>query len=290
MSNAQKYANQAMLVTLSISKWSASKTDKSVTEDVISQNGAEHGAGRFTKRLISKNDADLKAINSAASQLRLFHRSLTMPWDNNGRDLLPAKAFLKYKSKMTELENAYYLAVDNFISGYNLKVRTAQATLGHMFNIDDYPMEDDIRACYGVDLKVEPVPLGANLKVGISQQFLDEEREKIEASVLERVRSAHKTLYQRLQKVAGNVIELMSRDEANFKSTFITNVMETANLLEMLDLEDDGQLQDSARKLKEAVNRYGYHRLKEDEEARKEVKEDAQAQLERLKKAVDQMA
>jgi len=287
---AQKYANQAMVVTLNISRWTATKTDKRVTDDAVTQNGAESGAGRFTKRLISKNDEDLKAINQAASQLRQFHREMTMPWDGNGRDLLPAKAFLKYKSRMTNLEADFNSAVTGFLNNYREKVNRASVLLGHMFNSEDYPNESDLRGCYSIELKVEPVPLGVNLKVGISEQYLEEERAKIEEDVMARVRKAHQTLYRRLQNVAERTLSALTREGGQFKSTYIKNVKETADILEMLDLEGDKKLKDSAERLREAVNRHGYHKVKDDEEARKEVVQDIESELERINQAVDEMA
>jgi outer membrane protein assembly factor BamA len=66
--------------------------------------------------------------------------------------------------------------------------------------------------------------------------------------------------------------------------------METADMLEMLDLENDSKLQESAQKIKEAVLKNGYETLKEDEDARKDVVRDVEGELDEITKAVEEMA
>jgi hypothetical protein len=285
-----KYANQAMLVKLSISKWTAIKTDENATQDVLIANSAEKEAGAFKKKLISRSDPEFKAINRAANAIRSFHSQMTMPWDKSGRDLLPAKAFLKYKQRMTELEDQFNTAVRAFCSNYAIKLNQAQIMLGSLFQAADYPSPSEISGYYGICVVTEPIPMGENLKVGISQQFLEEERRRIEEDVRKKTREAHKSLYKRLETVASRVVETLSREEPNFRKSFISQVMETADMLEMLDLENDSKLQESAQKIKEAVLKNGYETLKEDEDARKDVVRDVEGELDEITKAVEEMA
>lgn len=285
------YKSQSMLVKLTIKKWTATVTDKRVTSEAISQNLAQDDAGTFRKRLIPRTDKDFKAIGSAASKLRQYHKTMTVPWENGGRDLLSARAFLEYKAEMTQLTDNFDSAVRTFVAVYQQKLNDSQVMLGNMFQAGDYPSSVEVNSLYGISLNMEPLPSGEDFNApGIPQEMIDEERAKIEADVSQKVQAAHKSLYQRLEKVASNVVEVLNREEPNFKRSFITQVLETAEILEMLDIEGDEKLHERAEKIRDAVNSAGYDALKNSVNERKRVASDVEDELEEITRTVDEMA
>lgn len=287
---AKDYKKEAMVVVLKVSRWTALVTDKAVSEDTKTRYNADHTAGSFKKKLIPGNDPDMKAIGSAANQIRTYHKSMTLPWDKSGRDLLPAKAFLKYKQRMTELEANFDLAVSAFMSAYAQKIEDAKVRLGSMFESSDFPLPHELKAMYGVDVHIEPLPDGENLKVGISQEELDKAKEAIERDVTTKVKGAHKALYQRLGEVAGKVVEALKADEPTFKKATLQNVLEMCDITPMLDIEGDEELQHTAKKLKDTIENAGFHKLKEDKEHRARVKDSVADELEKINRAVSEMA
>jgi len=66
--------NKAMLVTLSISQWTARKQDKSVTAEVETAHGA-HDSGKFNKLLVAKEL--LEPITKLTAKIRESHHFST---------------------------------------------------------------------------------------------------------------------------------------------------------------------------------------------------------------------
>src|SRR5690606_4902913 len=89
---------KAMLASVGIGIWTASKHDKKATQDVHDIHGAIN-AGRFNKHLISKNH--LRDLQALVSEIRKFHTDNTLPWGKRGERLLPSDNYMKYTSKMS---------------------------------------------------------------------------------------------------------------------------------------------------------------------------------------------
>ena len=85
-------AARAMLAGLTISQWSARKTDKRATREVHTHHNAKDDSGTYRKALVAKSA--LEGIAAIASEARGTHYALTLPWLDSGARLLPAAAVL----------------------------------------------------------------------------------------------------------------------------------------------------------------------------------------------------
>jgi len=124
--------DEAMIVRLSISKWTARKFDKTITQKVIREYGTADDSGRFNKVLIAKES--IQVIDRAATAARAFHYEQTLPWDDAGGRILPAKNFMAYSKEMRTLKEKFGEAVREFVQNYPQYREEAETRLSGMFN------------------------------------------------------------------------------------------------------------------------------------------------------------
>src|SRR5262249_52087416 len=74
-------ADRAVLVNLSISQWSAAKSDKTVNREVAQKHGSEEKMGNYRKQLVAK-DA-VKKYTELAGAIRAEFYRMTLPWGDN---------------------------------------------------------------------------------------------------------------------------------------------------------------------------------------------------------------
>ena len=106
----------AMLVELSISCWTARKLDKRVSQEVDTTSGAKSRAGNYNKNLLAGTQK-LDNIVKFAANARAWHNVNTLPWSDNGLRLLPVENFLRYKERLSELEQEYNALVQDLPTG-----------------------------------------------------------------------------------------------------------------------------------------------------------------------------
>ena len=109
-------SSRAMLAQLSISQWTARKTDKRASAEILSRNDATRDSGRFNKSLVAKHA--LEGIASVAAAARAAHVEMSLPWMQDGTRILPVDAFNRYTETMQKLRNEFEHAVSDFCDSY----------------------------------------------------------------------------------------------------------------------------------------------------------------------------
>ena len=274
------YSKKAMLVTLTLSKWTASKKDKRATADVQYSHGAADGSVRVTKSLIVRERLDrLKGIDRA---MREYFDSVTLPWDGNGRRVLPSAMFFEFKQRMSEMEAQREEIVRDFIRDYPDYVDEARDMLNGLFDEADYPPQDEMAGKFSVALNVEPVPTGNSLHVDIAEEYLSEQRKAIEERVTGMMRQAHRDLYERLHEVVAHLRDSMEEGKS-FRASTIDKIVELCDLIPDLSIQDDMRLKDIATKAKAAVTRFPVDTIRDNKTAAKMT----QNELSRQVKAIE---
>ena len=168
----------AVLVDLSLSMWSAERTDRSVGIKVKEDHNAVGNTGRYLKNLMAGCDSRLKDVRSAYQFARATHYNLTLPWVSDptaqravGPRLLPNALFERYLTEMGKLQRAAHALRDEFIQEYPTLIQTAQANLGDMANPDEYPTPAEISAAFKLKFDFQPIP-ATNAFRGLSDAML----------------------------------------------------------------------------------------------------------------------
>jgi hypothetical protein len=278
--------DKAMLVTLSVSAWTARKFDRSATEETIKSADATADAGRFNKLLVEKSA--LAPLEKIAGSARNAHYSLTMPWSDSGARLLPAAVYLDYQAKMRAFREDYAAAVEVFVTGYEAHKEAARKQLGNLFKDSDYPTLGDVRRRFGMSVAIDPVPAGEDFRVSLGDAQAAMIRAEIEQRAASQLESAMRDLYQRVADVTGRMAERLTaykpgekgqRAEGTFKDSLVGNVRELAALLPALNVTGDPRLNAIAKRMESELIQHDATELREDLEARKSVADAAAAIL-----------
>lgn len=228
----------AMIVKLAMRAWSASRTDKAVSEEIASAKGATPDAGRYVKNLVDRTA--LKNVRAAMHELREHHHRMTRPWDDDGRRLVPLALLPSYEADMGRLTEAFQACVDAFIAEYPGLRDYAAMTLGEMFDPGDYPTEAEIADRFGVELHFEPMPKGDHAPPGYE--------DRVEKAVKARMKESHDELFNRvvnsLTELNRKLIAHDQRIEADdkrgrFRLSVLDDLEGLVEILPSLNIEND---------------------------------------------------
>lgn len=244
-------SSRAMLVSLSITAWTARKLDKRVTNKVLADNHAPADAGRFNKTLIA--DELLKKITQIDNECRAEHYRLTLPWSNDGARILPAKLFFDYREKMTAFRQQRETAVREFVDAYPELVRDARIRLNGLFNEADYPSAGRVAGRFTFNASYGPLPTGDDFRVNLSDDELGRIRNDIDRQTRSAMADGMRDAWQRLYDVVRHAAERLSDPDAIFRDTLIGNIRDICGLLPALNVTDDPQLETARQAVESAL-------------------------------------
>ena len=229
--------NKAMIVTLNVSCWTARKQDRRVAQEVDAAHNAKD-AGRYNKLLIDKKYLD--PLTSHAGAIRQYHYKMTLPWMDNGSRLLPSKLFMEYRNGLDQLKTKFEILINNFIVMYDhTLVQDARMRLGTLYDPSDYPPGSELRAKFGVETDILPVPSGADFRVDVANSEVARIQEEITRRVNERQKQAMQEAWTRVREVVSTIYERTSADKAVIRESLMDNATELVRLLPGLNISDD---------------------------------------------------
>lgn len=227
---------RAMLVTLSISQWSARKQDKKVTAEVELAHAA-HNAGKFNKMLVAKDL--LEPLNQISGKIRDTHYKLTLSWDDNGARMLPSRLFAEHTAAMRTHRADFDKALNDFVAVYPAEVQAARNRLGTMYNPGDYPDPSEIRSKFGMSIRYFPVPAAEDFRVDVGEEAKAEICASITQSIADRQSKAVQSTFTRVKDVVARFATTLSDPEAKIYDTMVTNAIDLCSVLEGLNITDD---------------------------------------------------
>lgn len=272
--------DEAMVVRLSISQWSARKFDRNVTQKVAQDFNVSTNVGNYRKALIA--DDAVKAVAKVATEARDYHYTNTLPWDDVGGRLLPSKNFMAYSQKMRELRAQFESAVKTFLDNYEGLRDEARTRLKGMFNPADYPSKTDIVRRYGFSTDIEPVPVADDFRVRLQDDDAARIRKEIEQTVQDRASKAMGDLYERLAETVGHFAEKLSDTDSIFRDSLVENVIELVDLLPRLNVANDKRLNDLRKEVKEKLCGFEPSTLRNEPVARAQAAKDAKDILKKM--------
>lgn len=267
--------DSAMLVTLTISQWTARKHDRSVSNEVDRNHGAKD-AGRYNKLLIRKDALD--PMDQIASAARAYLYKMTHAWGDNGERLLPAALFLEFSQTMQQMRNEFESRVQTFVVSYPTLVQEARTRLGSLYDPQDYPA--DVRSKFSFPPPaVTPIPSANDFRVKLNQDYVDSIKADLVSRLEARQKDTLKQCWMRVRKVVSKITELGDKDAKVFDSV-ITNARDLIDILPALNLTNDQELIDIASELQSIL--VPPDRLRQDKRLKQDVASKADAILAKL--------
>lgn len=266
-------ASSAMLVELSISRWTAMKLDKRASSDVTSQNHAKKGMARVNKSLLG-GCAELDAIHKLTGAARNMHYAMTMPWSDTGLRLLPTAQYFKYHQTMTEMQAEFDRLVYQFLDAYDWEISQAQATLGALFNRDEYPTRTGLINKFGFKLSYIPLPEAGDFRIDVGAEATAQLRAEYDKFYSTQLQSAMTDVWQRTYDALSRMSERLDHSEGKkiFRDSLVENVLDMVELLRACNVTGDTQMTAMADRLDAALRFVTPDGLRRSETARIETK------------------
>lgn len=228
--------NNSLIVSLSISKWTARKHDKKITDEVRDQHNASHDAGRYNKLLAAKQF--LEPIQKIESEARTFHYEKTLPWGDNNERLLPSAMFFEYESTMLRFKGDFEVAIAKFFDNYDDVIADAKVRLNGMFRESDYPKKADVLEKFAFKVGFMPVPEG-DFRVNLSAEEVSRLKISVESEITNRMHNAVKDIWTRIKDQLVHMRERLSDPKAVFRDSLFDNLKDLIHLLPKLNITDD---------------------------------------------------
>lgn len=272
--------DNAFLVRLSVSVWTARKLDKDATRDAKARAGAEDKAGVKVYKSVIAADA-LDAIARIANAARIEHRKRTVPWAYDGPGAITAEGYPAYKAAMAGYERDFHAAVSAFYAVYESEREHARAYLGGLFNDADYPAMDTLRSKFAFSVSAEPMPQAEHFRVqGLPAPVVEEIKKDIVANNAKALDNANQSAWSRvIERVEKLKLGLEGykpaavnggKVEGKFHDTLVDNVAELADMIPSINVANDPDLSRMQQKLR-ALTAYTAQDLRVDANLRADV-------------------
>jgi hypothetical protein len=231
---------KAMLVKLSISQWYNRAIDRKVADEIAQRYEVTEQEDKYVKTLLPR--VAVRNIQRAISDLRTFHYANTLPWQDDSVRILSSGNFFQYQQGIAARRAKLEEAVDEFVSNYPKWLDHARKTKKGLFDETQYPTASGIRDHYKVSVTFLPFPNVADFRVDIDDKELERIKAQTVQTLTEALRSANQSLIDRLYERVHLLYSALNDPEKIFRDSTVTSIMETADLVERLNVTNDDRV------------------------------------------------
>lgn len=239
--------SNSVVVSLSVSQWTARKLDKKITDEVNTTHAASNDAGRYNKLLVAKEFTE--AVSKVVNKARTFHYENTLAWGDNNERLLPSANYFTYVTEMNLMRSEFENAVTAFLKNYDAVIDDAQKRLNGMFKLSDYPSRTEIIEKFSFRTSFFPVP-DTDFRVQLDSVEVDKLREALGAEINNRLADAVKGVWERINTQLVHMRETLSQSDKVFRNSLFDNLNELVDLLPKLNVTNDKAISEICGQMK----------------------------------------
>jgi len=231
---------KAMLVKLSISQWYNRVIDRKVTDEIAQKYEVTEQEDKYVKTLLPR--IAVRNIQSAINDLRTFHYTNTLPWRDDNVRILSSSNFFQYQQGIAARRAKLEEAVDDFVEKYPKWLDYARKVKKGLFDETQYPTASGIRDHYRVSVTFMPFPNVADFRIDIDSNELERIKKQTQAALVDALNSANQHLIDRLYERVHLLYSALNDPEKIFRDSTVTSIIETADLVERLNVTNDDRV------------------------------------------------
>lgn len=228
---------KALLVKLSVSQWYNRAIDHKVTDEIAQRYEITEQEDKYVKTLLPR--VAVRNIQRAISDLRTFHYANTLPWQDDSVRILSSGNFFQYQQGIAARRAKLDEAVAEFVSNYPKWLNNARNTKKGLFDETQYPTASGISDHYKVNVTFLPFPNVADFRVDIDGKELEQIKSQTAQALTEALNSANQNLIDRLYERVYLLYSALNDPEKIFRDNTVTSIVETADLVERLNVTSD---------------------------------------------------
>jgi hypothetical protein len=274
-------ASSAVLVSVDISVWSATKQDRGISDEVTTSKNADKHAGRYVKNLLANHPKHKAVVNYRQTIYNWLQRR-TYKW-NQSQNLLPSVDVPKFKQEYHEHEIAFHGLVDSLTSDYDSIVSDMAFKQGTMFNRDDYPTKEQVHAKFSLNLYVSEVPMN-DFRCGIANDIADDLFNTYKRQTNGIIESIAQEQSERMVEVMESISHCCGVDESEVNGevrtkrrkiydTTIQKALEMCESFKRFNLKNDSGLEQARASLEEVLRGVKAEDIRDSDAVRHHVKE-----------------
>jgi hypothetical protein len=235
--------NRALLVSLSITTWTARKFDRQITTDVNRQYGASADAGRYNKHLLAGSvKGSYNRLMNVSQAIRLEHYHRTLPWTDEGWRILPSDQYMTYMGWYRGQRGKFETALTDFTSDYPL-IRSQQVSGNPLFKPGDYPDVKDIEQKFSINVDFSPIMTSGDIRMNLAAEEMAEIERSVTNRVTQGMQTAMQDAWHRLHKVTENIAVKCADPDARLYKSMMENAKDLCTVLVNLNITRDPQLE-----------------------------------------------
>ena len=283
-------ATSALIVSVDVNVWTATKQDKAISNEVTQAKRASAEAGKFTKNLLADSPDHKALLNYRQTVYNWLQRS-TYDWAGSMR-LLPIVNLERFKKEYEAHEKAFADLLDKFIVAYPSLISDAAFKQGDMFNRSEYPDVVDVKAKFRIKLHVSQVPSNDFRAGGIASAIAEDLKQHYERQTADIIDTVMNDASTRLVEIAERLKNACAEPEADddgkvkrkkIYDTTVTQAKEICDTLKAFNLTNNSALSAAVHDLAFTLDGIGVEELRESAYTRKEVHDSIDEMLSKFK-------
>lgn len=203
---------------------------------------------RVSKQLLESKR--LEDIRKADGELRRYLYDICLPFDI-GVHLVSLAAVEQVRNRLVEYKLERSVLVDAFLNDYEILKGAAAGRLRTLYNPDDYPDVEDVRAKFSFSWRLLYFGVPDSLK-SISQQVWDEEREKAAKDLDNAAVEVRELMRESLAQLVGHLRDRLTPDEKGktriLRDSAVTNLSEFLANFDLRNVTNDGELREQVER------------------------------------------
>jgi len=273
-------ASAGFIVNVEVNVWSATKQDRTISNEVTSAYKADKDSGRFVKHLLAGDPTHKELLNHRQLVYNWVKRR-TYDWSGSNR-YLPMAHIEKFKEEFAEREREHQALVAKFEQAYPDIVGAMQFKHGDMFDASEYPSVTEIGSRFAMKLFLSPVPTN-DFRVAIAEDIAEELRKHYEKSANEKVqeimRDASMRLVDYIKRIAHACRDVEPSEDGKTKrrpkvyEATLAQAKEQCELLKVFNLTNDNQLEEMRRELMATIDGVTAQDIRDSDATRAHVKD-----------------
>jgi hypothetical protein len=248
-----KLSDRAVLLSLRISQWTGTATEKNAAREIEKAKGAQDGVVR-ARKVLMPNFPELDAAQKYNTGFRNWFNECTLEYNAPQRlapVLVAEDLIIEIGNRIKEGETY----ADAVATAYPDHLDNAETNLGELFDRTLYPSVVEIRNKFSYRLTTSAVPDADDLRnfPGFSQAEVDKIVANAETAMKEQVAGAVRDIWQRVYDATSAMATKLSVPIGDtgsiFRDSLVSNIEGLVDLLPKLNLFDDPEIAQTIKEM-----------------------------------------
>lgn len=211
-----------------------------IERSIAEMSAAASGRVRASKRIL--DSPVIARGRSLINALRAEHYALTLPWQQDGRRLLPLRFHAQHTELVSHAQDELGRIREAIRGQYENLIEHDKATLGTLFHAGDYPSAERLAGLFRIECQSEPLSDTGDLRIALPAEEIERLRVQIEQQREVALAEATENLWRQLEEAIGRLSASLSDPRAKLYSATLRNLLDLCSRLDGLNVAGDRKL------------------------------------------------